>query len=74
MNTAFLTRNFDGYSLDFAALSYENYPKRNAAAVNHPTDGAGSKIQFGRSAHSSKSFPSIFRSMHSRAQRIAARR
>ena len=24
-NTAFLTRNFDGYSLDLAALSYENF-------------------------------------------------
>lgn len=24
-NTAFLTKNFNGYSLDFAALSYENY-------------------------------------------------
>ena len=24
-NTAFLTRNFDGYSLNFAALSYENF-------------------------------------------------
>lgn len=24
-NTAFLTKNFDGYSLDFAAVSYENF-------------------------------------------------
>jgi LPS-assembly protein len=31
-NTAFLTKNFDGYSVDFAALSYENFLSASPAA------------------------------------------
>ena len=46
-NTAFLTNNFRGFSLNFAALSYQNYLSATSADFDHAANSSGSAIQLG---------------------------
>ena len=48
-NTAFLTNNFDGFSVNLAALSYQNYLTRHTADFDHAAHRSGGALQLGGS-------------------------
>ncbi len=62
-NTAFLTDDFRGLSLNFAAVSYENFPKRRTTDFNYPSRCSRSKVQLGGPVLL-RAHPFIFRFRH----------
>ena len=71
-NTAFLTNNFRGFSLNLAALSYENFLSATPQTSITLARGAGGAFQLSRSAHFQSSLP-IFHSTCLPALSIAAK-